>query len=125
MELPAEPAAAEGAERPERPERPERAERCERAERAVRCERAEREAAGAKVGPVVIITRSNPLYGHDAPLIRVAAAGQPDPVTAAIARCVSESGSVYLELPDGRLTIVLDLEGMTWVPRARDEGIRG
>jgi hypothetical protein len=40
----------------------------------------------------VMVTRTNPMYGHDAPLIR--------------------------------LTVVLDLEGMTWVPRARDEGIR-
>ncbi|MGH3302855.1 MAG: hypothetical protein ACRDOK_14455 [Streptosporangiaceae bacterium] len=80
---------------------------------------------GADAGTVVTVTRTNPLYGHDAPLIRVSAAGQPDPVTAAIARCVGESGSVYLELPDGRLTVVLDLDGMTWVPRARHEGIRG
>jgi hypothetical protein len=82
-------------------------------------------AAAAGAGPLVTITRTNPLYGHDAPLIRVAATRPPDPVTAAIADCLGESGSVYLELPDGRLTVVLDLEGMTWVPRARDEGIRG
>jgi hypothetical protein len=36
------------------------------------------------------------------PLIRVTASGQPDPVTAAIARQVTDSGSVFLELPDGR-----------------------
>jgi hypothetical protein len=55
----------------------------------------------------------------------VATANEPDPVTAAIASAIGESGSVYLELPDGRLTVVLDIEGMTWVPRARDEGTRG
>jgi hypothetical protein len=82
-------------------------------------------AEPADIGAVVTVTRTNPLYGHDAPFIRVTAAGQPDPVTAAIAGSIGESGSVYLELPDGRLTVVLDLEGMTWVPRARDEGTRG
>jgi 2-polyprenyl-6-methoxyphenol hydroxylase-like FAD-dependent oxidoreductase len=83
-----------------------------------------RSAVGADVGIVVAVTRTNPMYGHDAPLIRVIAHGEPSPVTAAITRCVGESGSAYLELPDGRLTVVLDLDGMTWVPRARDEGIR-
>lgn len=80
--------------------------------------------AGIDAGIIVTVTRTNSLYGHDAPLIRVTAAGQPDPVSAAIARCVGESGSAYLELPDGRLTVVLDLDGMTWVPRAHDEGLR-
>ncbi len=75
-------------------------------------------------GTVVRVTRTNPLYGHDAPLIRITGSGEPDPVTAAIARCVSESGSAYLELPDGRLTVVLDLDSTKWVPRARDEGVR-
>jgi hypothetical protein len=106
MELPSEPAASERTQGTERADRPQA-------------------AAGTDAGIAVTITRTNPLYGHDAPLIRVAAAGQPDPVTAAIVGCLGESGSVYLELPDGRLTVVLDLEGMTWVPRARDEGIRG
>jgi hypothetical protein len=109
MELPSEPAVADGTER------------------AVRVDRADSAsvAPGTDPGTVVTVTRTNPLYGHDAPFIRVATAGQPDPVTAAIADSIGESGSVYLELPDGRLTVVLDLEGMTWVPRARDEGARG
>ena len=109
MELPSEPAVADGTDR------------------AVRADRADSAplAAGTDPGTVVTVTRTNPLYGHDAPLIRVATAGQPDPVIAAIADSIGESGSVYLELPDGRLTVVLDLEGMTWVPRARDEGARG
>jgi hypothetical protein len=67
----------------------------------------------------------NSLYPADAPVIRVSAALQPDPVTAAIARHITESGSVYLELPDGRLTVVLHLDGTTWIPRACDEGSRG
>ena len=34
---------------------------------------------------------------------------RPDAVTAAIARHVDESGSVFLELPDGRVTLIIDL----------------
>jgi hypothetical protein len=49
-------------------------------------------------------------YWPDAPLIRVSASGEPDPVTAAIAGHISDSGSVFLELPDGRLTVVLHLD---------------
>jgi hypothetical protein len=60
---------------------------------------------------------ANPLYPSDAPLIRVSAADPPDQVTAAIARHIAESGSVFLELPDGRLTVVLHLDGKTWIPR--------
>ena len=67
---------------------------------------------------------ANPLYPLDAPLIRVGTSGQPDPVTAAITRHVIESGSVFLELPDGRLTVVLHLDGVTWIARRCDEGIR-
>jgi hypothetical protein len=66
-----------------------------------------------------------PLYPPDAPLIRVSASGRPDPVTAAIACQITESGSVFLELPDGRLTVVLHLDGKTWVARPCDEGTRG
>jgi hypothetical protein len=68
---------------------------------------------------------ANPLYPPDAPLIRVSVCGRPDPVTAAIARHISESGSVFLELPDGRLTVVLHLDGKTWIARPCDEGTRG
>jgi hypothetical protein len=74
---------------------------------------------------VVTVTSTNPLYGHEAALIRVTTVGQPEPVTAAISRHISASGSVYLELPDGRLTVVLSLDGRSWLPRARDEGTRG
>jgi hypothetical protein len=109
MELPSDPAVTEGTDRTAHTERTGGG----------------RVAAGTDGGIVVTITRTNPLYGHDAPIIRVATAGEPEPVTAAIAASIGESGSVYLELPDGRLTVVLDLEGMTWVPRARDEGARG
>jgi hypothetical protein len=68
---------------------------------------------------------ANPLYPPDAALIRVSVADQPDPVTAAIAHHITESGSVFLELPDGRLTVVLHLDGKTWIARACDDGIRG
>jgi hypothetical protein len=68
---------------------------------------------------------ANPLYPPDAPLIRVNVSGRPDPVIAAIARQITESGSVFLELPDGRLTVVLHLDGKTWVARPCDEGTRG
>jgi hypothetical protein len=68
---------------------------------------------------------ANPLYPLDAPLIRVGTSGRPDPVTAAIAGHITESGSVFLELPDGRLAVVLHLDGVTWIPRPCDEGIRG
>jgi hypothetical protein len=66
----------------------------------------------------------SPLYPLDAPLIRVAASGQPDPLAAAIARHVTDSGSVFLELPDGRLTVVLHLDGVTWIARRCDDGVR-
>jgi hypothetical protein len=66
---------------------------------------------------------ANPLYPPDAPLIRVSASGQQDPVTVAIARHISDSGSVFLELPDGRLTVVLHLDGITWTARPCDEAI--
>ena len=68
---------------------------------------------------------ANPLYPPDAPLIRASGSGRPDPVTAAIARHMTESGSVFLELPDGRLTVVLHLDGETWIARRCDEGTRG
>ncbi len=109
MELPSEPAVTEDTDSSGRTARTD----------------SPQSAAGIDAGTVVTVTRTNPLYGHDAPFIRVATAGHPDPVSAAIAGSIGESGSVYLELPDGRLTVVLDLEGMTWVPRARDEGVRG
>jgi hypothetical protein len=64
------------------------------------------------------------LYPPDAPLIRVSAGGRPDPVTAAIAGHITEYGSVFLELPDGRLTVVLHLDGKTWIARRCDEGGR-
>jgi hypothetical protein len=60
---------------------------------------------------------ANPLYPPDAPLIRVSTCGEPDAVTAAIARHITQSGSVFLELPDGRLTVILHLDGKTWIPQ--------
>ena len=66
-----------------------------------------------------------PLYPPDAPLIRVSASAQLDPVVAAIAHHITESGSVFLELPDGRLTVVLSLDGRAWIARPCDDGTRG
>lgn len=68
---------------------------------------------------------ANPLYPPDTPLIRVSVCDRPDPVTAAIAHHITEAGSVFLELPDGRLTVVLHLDGKTWIPRPCDEGTHG
>jgi hypothetical protein len=68
---------------------------------------------------------ANPFYPPDAPLIRVSDSGQPDSVTAAIARHITESGSVFLELPDGRLTVVLHVDGKTWIARPCDEARHG
>ena len=81
--------------------------------------------APPEITTLATAAHGNPLYPLDAPLIRVSTPGQPDPVTAAIAREVTESGSVFLELPDGRLTVVLHLDGITWIARRCDEGIRG
>ncbi len=67
---------------------------------------------------------ANPLYPADAALIRVTGSGPPDPVSAAITRHITESGSVFLELPDGTLAIVLHLDGKTWIAQRCDEGTR-
>jgi hypothetical protein len=57
-------------------------------------------------------------YWTDAPLIRVSTSGQQDPVIAAIARHIGDTGSVFLELPDGRLTVVLYLDaGCSGTPK--------
>jgi hypothetical protein len=61
----------------------------------------------------------NALYLPDAPLIRVSTSGEPDPVTVAIARHISDSAAVFLELPDGRLTVVLHLAGSSRIPERR------
>jgi hypothetical protein len=73
----------------------------------------------------VTVTHANPLHPHDAALIRPEL-GEANPVTEAIAHHLGKNGSVYLELPDGRLTVVLDLDGpKKWIPRACEEGFRG
>jgi hypothetical protein len=68
---------------------------------------------------------ANLLYPPDAPLIRVGSSAEPDPVIAAIARHVAESGSVFLELPGGRLAVVLNLDGKAWIAQRCDDGARG
>ena len=77
------------------------------------------ESAAAALTEITTLAGSahaNTLHWPDAPLIRVSASGQPDPVTAAIARHVTYSGSVFLELPDGRLTVVVHLAGCSRIP---------
>jgi hypothetical protein len=69
-------------------------------------------------------THASPLYPPDAPLIRAGDSGQPDSLIDAIARHITESGSVFLELPGGRLTVVLNLDGKTWIARPCDEDTR-
>jgi hypothetical protein len=86
------------------------------------------ESAGPTLAEVTTLAgtaHANPLYPPDAPLIRIGVSGEPDPVTAAIARHITESGSVFLELPDGRLTVVLHLDGKTWLAQPCDQGSRG
>jgi hypothetical protein len=81
--------------------------------------------APAEITTLAGTAHANPLYPPGAPLIRVSSCGRPDPVTAAIARHITESGSVFLELPDGRLTVVLHLDGKTWTARPCAEAIHG
>ena len=86
------------------------------------------ESAAPTLTEVTTLARTahaDALYPPDAPLIRVSASGEPDAVTAAIAREITESGDVFLELPDGRRTVVLHLDGKAWTARPCDEGTRG
>lgn len=73
---------------------------------------------------VTEVGQANPLHRHHAALICVTVVGEPDPVTAAIARHVGESGSVYLELPDGRLALILDLSGASRLTRREPRYLR-
>lgn len=79
----------------------------------------------AEVVPLAGTAHANPLYPPDALLIRASVSSRPDPVTEAIAHHISESGSVFLELPDGQLAVVLRLDGQTWIARRCDEGMHG
>jgi hypothetical protein len=79
----------------------------------------------AEVTTLAAAAGGNPLHPLDAPLIRVSVRGRPDPVTAAIARHITESGGVFLELPDGRLTFVLHLDGVAWTARRWNKGFGG
>jgi hypothetical protein len=71
---------------------------------------------------VTTVAHANPLFTYDRPLIRITVTGGPDAVTAAIARQVDESGSVFLELPDGRVALIIDLSGGSWNARASGDG---
>jgi hypothetical protein len=77
--------------------------------------------APAEVATLAGTAHMNSWYPPDANLIRVRASGDPGRVTAAIARHITESGSVVLELPDGQLTVVLHLDGKTWIARPGDQ----
>ena len=78
----------------------------------------------AEVTTIAETAHANPLYPSDAPLIRLSSSGQPDQVSAVIARLVTESGSAFLELPDGGLAVVLLLDGKTWIPQPCDWSTR-
>lgn len=71
---------------------------------------------------VTTVAHANPLSMYDCPLIRIAVTGEPDAVTAAIARHVDDSGSVFLELPDGRVTLIIDMSCRSWITRTADDG---
>ncbi len=71
-----------------------------------------------EVTTVTGTAHANPPHPPDSPLVRVSDSDQPGPVIEAIARHMTESGSVFLELPDGRLTIVLHLDGKTPIQRS-------
>jgi len=67
---------------------------------------------------VTVFADSDGLYPLGTPLIRVSGPGGPDAVASAIAAHIGKTGSVFLELPDGRLTIVVTVDSQTWNPRA-------
>ena len=82
-------------------------------------------SALAEITTLAGSAHASPLYPPDAPLIRITPSAQPDPVIAAISRHTAESGSVFLELPDGRLTVILNLDGRAWTARPCDDGGHG
>lgn len=67
---------------------------------------------------VTVFHHTDRLYPLGTPLIRVAGTGGLDAVSAAIAAHIGKTGSVFLELPDGRLTIVVTVDTQTWNPHA-------
>ena len=81
-------------------------------------------SAHADSTAVTHVGEANPLHKHHAALISIAVAGKPDPVTAAITRHLDGSGSVYLELPDGRLALILDLSGAMSLTRRGAQYLR-
>jgi hypothetical protein len=71
---------------------------------------------------VTVFSGPDGLYPLGTPLIRVAGAAEPDTVAAAISDQIGQTGSVFLELPDGRLTMVVTVDGDTWNPQGRQVG---
>jgi hypothetical protein len=73
---------------------------------------------------VTTVAHARHLVAHEAALIRITVVGEPDPLTEAITRHVGYSGSVYLELPDGTLALILDLCGGLRITRAGPRYLR-
>lgn len=67
---------------------------------------------------VKVFENRDALYPLGTPLIRVADTGGRDAVATAIASHIGKTGSVFLELPDGRLTMVITVDSETWNPHA-------
>lgn len=65
---------------------------------------------------VTVFENTDGLYPLGTPLIRVAGTGGRDAVATAIAAHIGKTGSVFLELPDGRLTMVITVDSQTWNP---------
>ncbi len=76
------------------------------------------QSAAPTLTEVTTVTGTAHANPPDSPLVRVSDSDHPGPVIEAIARHMTESGSVFLELPDGRLTIVLHLDGKTPIQRS-------
>jgi len=67
---------------------------------------------------VTVFADSDGLYPLGTPLIRVAGAEILDALATAISAHIGNTGSVFLELPDGRLTIVVTVDSEAWVPHS-------
>lgn len=67
---------------------------------------------------VTVFVNQDSLYPLGTPLIRVAGTGGHDAVATAIVAHIGKTGSVFLELPDGRLTMVVTVDSQTWNPDA-------
>lgn len=71
------------------------------------------------------VTQFKSLSPLGTPLIRVTDSGQRDSLASVIALHLTNTGSVFLELPDGRLAIVVTVDGTTWLPQGPGEDVPG